>query len=431
MFAYSQKDTSGIQIGELSDSTAIGNPDGKLISKEIGIAGGTIISEDGRVELIFPAGALTTNTVISIQPTVNLAPNGAGKSYWFEPSGTQFKKPVQIIFHYTDEEAETCPPDLMGLSIQDKMGKWSFINYEDWDSAGKRLTGFIQHFSGASNVYMLLLRPAKREACVKESVRIDVLEFFERFNVSVEAFFRQGQQNHWYVNEREMGSTSLGYLSIYEETRYSTRTMVTHATYMAPEYLLRDGNPVTISLKVKILSGRRRGQYRTLKCRILVYDAYKVSVTHTGEYRAAMGNEITDNASFNVMIYPTGIILNTIQNYPPSITRRGGGRAGCVLNISTGGNEGSLHLTDAYRNYSQSNDYPPEILFEFLPSFEKKLFNFQWICPGVTTEMQPLYALPLAPEINFIANGTVQTINMTTPVSKYKLIVTPYRPHIR
>lgn len=427
-YVSAQKDTLGIQ---LSDSTAIGTPDGKLVSKQIGATGGMIVSEDGRVELIFPEGALTANTAISIQPIINLAPNGVGKSYWFEPSGIQFKKPVQIIFHYTDEEAETCPPDLMGLAIQDKTGKWSFINYEDWDSTEKKLTGFIHHFSGASNVFMLRLISAKREVCVTESVRIDVLEFFERFNVSVEAFFRRGQQNHWYVNDHEMGSESLGFLSIYEETANITRTMVTHATYIAPKYLLRNGNPVTVSLKVKILSGSKRGQYRTLTCRILVYDVYKVSVTHAGEYRAAMGNEITDNASFNVWIYPTGIVLNTIENYPPSITRRGRARAGCILNISVGGNEGSLHLTDAFRNYSRSNDYPPEILFEFLSSFEKTLFNFQWICPGVTTDMQPLYAMPLAPEINFIANGTVQTINVTTPVSKYKVIATPYRPHIR
>lgn len=145
-----QADTSGIKFIEVSDSTGFGTPDGKLVSKEIGGAGGTIVSEDGKVELNFPADALATNTVISIQPATNLAPNGTGKSYQFEPSGIQFKKPVQIIFHYTDEEAETCPPDLMGLAMQDRTGKWSFFDYDDWDSASRTLKGFIHHFSVAN-----------------------------------------------------------------------------------------------------------------------------------------------------------------------------------------------------------------------------------------------------------------------------------------
>src|SRR4030095_591520 len=95
MVAQAQSDSVKMQIAKLSDSTGFGTPDGKLISKEIGADGGQIASEDGRVELIFPPGSLAKNTIISIQPRTNLAPNGVGKSYWFEPSGIQFQKPVQ------------------------------------------------------------------------------------------------------------------------------------------------------------------------------------------------------------------------------------------------------------------------------------------------------------------------------------------------
>src|SRR6185503_12502975 len=92
--SQAQSDSVKMQIN-LSDSTGFGTPDGKPISKEIGVDGGQIASEDGRVELIFPLGALAKNTIISIQPRTNLAPNGVGKSYWFEPSGIQFQNPVQ------------------------------------------------------------------------------------------------------------------------------------------------------------------------------------------------------------------------------------------------------------------------------------------------------------------------------------------------
>ncbi len=426
--AAGQPDTSSLQLLQQSYSTAIGAFDGVVSSKKVGVPGGKISSEDGRIELFFPAGALTAPTDISIQPTTNPAPNGAGKSYWFEPSGITFKKPVQIIFHYTDEEAAICPPDLMGLAIQSKNGKWTFVNYDDWDSTSRTLKGFIHHFSGASNVYMMRLQPAKRRICVREQVRINIWEFFSKFDVSIEPYFRQGQKNYWYVNDTHMGSKVLGYLSVYEETDKVAHTMVSHATYIAPDYLIPEGNPVTVSVDIKILSGKRKGQLRRISCSILVYDVYKVTVIHTMEFRVAMGNEITDSASFYVWLHPQNMSLTNIQNYPPAISKRGRARAGCIMNISTSSSEGWINLTDAYAGYSKSKDYPPEIFFNFLPSVQKKLFSFQWICPGVTTEMTPLYEIPLSPEINFIANRTVQKMNSQTLGKSYKVIVTPYNP---
>jgi hypothetical protein len=76
----SQKDTTHF-FKVLPDSTGIGVNDGKPINKEIGLQGGNIISDDEKVELVFPEGTLEKNKIISIQPTTNPAPNGTGKSY--------------------------------------------------------------------------------------------------------------------------------------------------------------------------------------------------------------------------------------------------------------------------------------------------------------------------------------------------------------
>src|SRR5262245_2967377 len=88
--------TSQIEILEPPDSTEIGGPDGTPVSAEIGPAGGRIKSDDGRIELIFPAGALPQTLTITIQPTTNPMPNGTGKAYQFGPSRTHFNKPVQL-----------------------------------------------------------------------------------------------------------------------------------------------------------------------------------------------------------------------------------------------------------------------------------------------------------------------------------------------
>src|SRR5688572_16569134 len=85
-----QSDTSQIQFNDLSDSTGFGAPNGKSVSSQIGTAGGKIVSDDGRVELIFHAGSLIGTTAISIQATTNLLDSAAGNAYRFEPSGIQF-----------------------------------------------------------------------------------------------------------------------------------------------------------------------------------------------------------------------------------------------------------------------------------------------------------------------------------------------------
>src|SRR5689334_12990381 len=93
----------------IPDVKGFGITNGDLINKQIGSGGGKIVSSDGRVELIFPPGALNLNTSITIQPTTNVFDSTAGQAYRFEPSGIQFKKPVTVIFHYSDEENQTCP----------------------------------------------------------------------------------------------------------------------------------------------------------------------------------------------------------------------------------------------------------------------------------------------------------------------------------
>ena len=87
--------------------TQKGRPDGLKSEVKIGKEGGTIQSSDGKVELIFPEGAVIKKTTISIQPVTNSAPNSNGKAYQMEPSGINFQQPVQIIFHYRDKDCES------------------------------------------------------------------------------------------------------------------------------------------------------------------------------------------------------------------------------------------------------------------------------------------------------------------------------------
>lgn len=128
--------------------TAIGTPIGNMSAKTIGTAGGSILSEDGRVELNFPAGALSANTDISIQPVTNEAPGGIGTSYHFMPDGSKFNQPVTLTFHYTDKNINGTNPFFLYVAFQDSTNAWKadFVKRRV-DTVAKTVTLGISHFS--------------------------------------------------------------------------------------------------------------------------------------------------------------------------------------------------------------------------------------------------------------------------------------------
>ena len=142
--------------------TPIGNPD----TKTIGTTGGSIKSTDGRIELIFPAGALTANTTISIQPVTNTCPGGIGISYHLMPDGATFSKPVNLIYHYSKEEVNGTLPYLLYIAYQDNAMQWKAdFKKRNVDTAAKTVTLGITHFSiwSMGDRLNLLCTPANEE----------------------------------------------------------------------------------------------------------------------------------------------------------------------------------------------------------------------------------------------------------------------------
>jgi hypothetical protein len=127
--------------------TAIGTPIGTPVTKTIGAAGGTIISADGRAELNIPAGALTSDLAISIQPITNECPNGIGVAYDFLPNGTKFLIPVTFTLHYTDDDINGTDPYLVNLAVQDSLNEWQVDIFKDVDTIGKTIKFDVSHFS--------------------------------------------------------------------------------------------------------------------------------------------------------------------------------------------------------------------------------------------------------------------------------------------
>ena len=432
--ANAQAGSSGIESAEPIDSTGFGKPDGKLARKEIGAAGGTIISEDGRVELIFPAGAVTTNTIISIQPTTNLAPNGVGKSYWFEPSGTQFKKSVQIIFHYTDKESERGSPELMALGMQDHKGRWTLIDYDDWDSTAKVLKGFIHHFTGLSNLYWVSVKANDDVLLVGDTTVLELIDLnrprdtpYTRFEM---AELRENAPNIWYANGVVNGNPGTGKIEKVEFNGYRTypgyTTKGIQARYVAPKYLPKK-NPVEISVEIYRKTKKGKILKRKAVCYIQVFDAYRVSVISEFLTRAGMDGKLIDSANFTLYIWQSSLEVTDIKNYNPTVIKEG--KQGPFREkLFTKAAQGSIHLTPEIKVDSVRNKYP-KVCFEFQPVDEIVWYLFQTRARGIGGPVEPLVSPSIRVEINFLPNGEEQSYTTSLGKSKesYKVIIKPLR----
>ncbi len=307
-------DSLEVKVIALPDSSSIAAPSGKLVSAEIGPAGGTISSADGEIQLIFPADALTEATKISIQSAECLLPNG-NKAYRFEPSGIQFQKPVQLIFQYSDEEAAVCPPELKFMALQDHKGRWEYLEYKEWDSATRSLKGFISHFSvyvDGNEVALdnteITLKTGKTHEFVLSVIRpiSDAQNTGDDLPPIPAAMARGNRQALWKVNKQTGGSAKHGTIAPVSRTSVKAR-------YTAPAKLTTDSIVVQLELNEVIFDHimerrgrrprertvRRTPNLVTLTCKVKLYSEYKVTVS---QHIKENGAEMSDSTVFRLRI---------------------------------------------------------------------------------------------------------------------------------
>lgn len=126
--------------------TAKGRPTADGVSTTIGAAGGTLESADGRVKLIVPPGALTSDIALKMTPITNESPLGLGYAVRLEPDGTSFAVPAKLVFAY-DGWASPTAPDLLLGATQGADDQWTVAGAPVLDTTAKTLTVELPHFS--------------------------------------------------------------------------------------------------------------------------------------------------------------------------------------------------------------------------------------------------------------------------------------------
>ena len=153
--------------------TQAGVPEGLPSSATIGTAGGTLASSDGRLTISVPAGALSADTVVGIQPITATAPGAFGSGYRLTPEGTTFAQPMTLTFDYPADEAGASVPESLRVATRDARGYWRVIEAVR-DTAQRKLSVTTTHFSDWSYVPGVQLAPASATVRVRGSVSMRV-----------------------------------------------------------------------------------------------------------------------------------------------------------------------------------------------------------------------------------------------------------------
>ncbi len=120
--------------------TAIGVPQGDAVTKNIGAAGGSIESTDGKIHIDIPAGALATEQTISIQPITNTLEFATSPAYRVSPADLTFQKPATVSFTYTDAEIRSSLPEGLGIAGQKADGSWAVIPKKQLNKTQKKVS---------------------------------------------------------------------------------------------------------------------------------------------------------------------------------------------------------------------------------------------------------------------------------------------------
>lgn len=149
-----------------------GIPDGMLVQKSIGPAGGTIASADGKISLSIPAGAVAAPTNFSIQSISNTMPLGGGPSFRLLPDNVAFSKPATLTFTYDEAMLDGREEEALDIAYQDVEGTWKALNKTLQDTARHTLTVQTTGLHDYSITGYFLLRPLQTTLMEGESTRI-------------------------------------------------------------------------------------------------------------------------------------------------------------------------------------------------------------------------------------------------------------------
>jgi hypothetical protein len=401
--------------------TPVGINNGTAKTQTIGSAGGTIVSDDGEMEIVIPPGALSANTDITIQPVTNNAPNGRRKAYRCTPDGQQFSKDITIIFHYTEEDAARTKEEFMQVAFQNADGTWKVVDKVTNDVGNKTLSASVNHFTDFSAFDILRIEPPS--LYLRKGATGEYQISWAGMSTNNLIAFGAGVLSRdpvWKVNGVTGGNSTVG-------TIQSTAPAIARYTAPASE---PSTNPVDISVEINMpftVDGQRFNQGILTAKAYIIGGMYRLELEFRGTMSPGSGEEfrIEDNVRMAVnLVGLEGTVTGAI-NVPPTFTKTQSSTTGCSASFVSNGT-GPINLRDIDVIGVQRISLTNEVYVYFDSDVEAIPAVIQVSCPSNTTTQNWLPWNTAGAILRFIDNGQPQTIDMSQISSQsLKLIATP------
>lgn len=234
-------------------TTSVGTPAGTAVTQTIDAKGGEIVSADGTVKIIIPAGALNATKEISIQPISNQLPSGIGNAYRLTPHGEQFNKPVTIVFHYKPEDTASSVPEFLDIAYQDEKGTWQAMLNSTLDKSTHEIKISTTHFSDWTYFKSLKLEPAAATVQTGDVITLKVTTTFPRLDPDDQP--QSGNTVPVYTSPRELRPDEIKGWSYSGEGSLDAET--SKAIYTAPDHV-PSKNPEAVAVNINL---HRKGQF--------------------------------------------------------------------------------------------------------------------------------------------------------------------------
>ncbi len=434
-----QTDTTGL-IVTAHIATPIGKPIGEAVSIKMNKDGGSIKSGDGRVELMIPEGALTSKTNISIRAITNHAAGGVGNAYEFEPSGTVFTKPVQLIFHYTKEELNGTLAELKSIATQSNNGIWYSLKNIIVDTIAQTLTTTIEHFSSYATFDRVKLKPELANLKVGKSIPMVVIynnlndPNNTEENSELQWSNEEASKWNWLVNGIPNGNTTTGRI-----------TGKTNGKIFTAPQTVPDANPVAVTVNLNWLLTTNLKTFKkiSLVSNITIYDqAYQITVKGIWKdlRREAMGADyyrkanvgeqiVTDTSSFILHLNGNNSKVTSIQNmFKDSIINRGK----CTLTLLNEATAtGVIHINGIESITVVPADPPRKPSRGITIRFKKPTIvmpDVSMECKGATINNRNLFngfAIGFPQTISFMENELKDYWAEKAGINEYQVIIKP------
>lgn len=133
--------TTRITLAALALGAVLGSGCDVWHGDAVGPDGGVVVSEDGRMALEIPEGALDEVVDVEIL-RVATEPGAASATYVVEPMGLVLQRPAAVVFDYDDETLDGHAPGELSIVAQ-READWALLGDQRVDADDQTVSASI------------------------------------------------------------------------------------------------------------------------------------------------------------------------------------------------------------------------------------------------------------------------------------------------